>query len=105
LQDFGDCTQSSQIGPHLVQPLRARPMATTLKINAKRLNMADPLPASLIIRPQVGHFQAGKSERPFPPIALLNARWNVCAYSIRRKVGTGFPSRQTLGVCAEIMLK
>jgi hypothetical protein len=45
LQDFGDCTQSSQIGPHLVQPLRARPIATTLKINANRLNMADPLPA------------------------------------------------------------
>ena len=59
-------------------------MATTLKINAKRLNIADPLPASLIMRPQVGHFQAEKSERPFPPIALLNARWNVCAYSIRR---------------------
>src|SRR3954451_24468691 len=39
LQDFGDCIQSSQIGPHLVQPLRARPMATTLKISTNRLNM------------------------------------------------------------------
>jgi hypothetical protein len=39
LQDFGDCTQSSQIEPHLVQPLRARPIATTPKNNANRLNM------------------------------------------------------------------
>ena len=29
LQDFGDI-QSSQIGPHLVQPLRASPTAITL---------------------------------------------------------------------------
>jgi hypothetical protein len=37
LQDFG--SQSSQIGPHLVQPFSSRPMAITLKINAKRLNI------------------------------------------------------------------
>jgi hypothetical protein len=34
-----------QIGPHLVQPLRARPLATALKISANRVNMADPLSA------------------------------------------------------------
>jgi hypothetical protein len=44
LQDFGECIQSSQIGPHLVQPLRAIAMATTLKIIANRLNMVS-LPA------------------------------------------------------------
>jgi hypothetical protein len=37
LQDFG--SQSSQIGPHLVQPFNSRPMAITLKINANRLNI------------------------------------------------------------------
>jgi hypothetical protein len=47
LQDFGDCTQSSQIGPHLVQPLRARPSAITLKISINRLNMAALLPTPL----------------------------------------------------------
>jgi len=57
LQDLGDCVQSSQIGPHLVQPLRARPSAITLKIHINRLNMA-AAPPTLIIRPQVGHFQA-----------------------------------------------
>jgi hypothetical protein len=50
LQDFGDCVQSSQIGPHLVQPLRARPAAITLKISAHRLNMVDPLPTPIIRR-------------------------------------------------------
>src|SRR6202011_2931489 len=47
LQDFGDCTQSSQIGPHLVQPLRARPSAITLKNSINRLNMAALLPTPL----------------------------------------------------------
>jgi hypothetical protein len=42
LQDFG--SQSSQIGPHLVQPFNSRPMAITLKINANRLNIVHPLP-------------------------------------------------------------
>jgi hypothetical protein len=44
LQDFGDCIQSSQIGPHLVQPLRARPKATTPISNIKRLNMVELFP-------------------------------------------------------------
>ena len=44
-------------------------MATTLKTNAKRLNMADPLPTP-IIRRQVGHFQAMQSGTPFPRNAL-----------------------------------
>src|SRR5260370_23414171 len=44
LQDLGDCVQSSQIGPHLVQPLRARPSAIALKISINRLNMAAPCP-------------------------------------------------------------
>jgi uncharacterized protein (TIGR00369 family) len=43
LQDCGECSQSSQIGPHLVQPLSARPIAITLKISAHRLNIVDPL--------------------------------------------------------------
>src|SRR5229473_900221 len=43
LQDFGDCSQSSQIGPHLLQPLSTGPMATMLKINA-RLNFVDHSP-------------------------------------------------------------
>jgi hypothetical protein len=46
LQDFGDCIQSSQIGPHLVQPLTAIPMAITPRITIHRLSMADPLPKS-----------------------------------------------------------
>jgi hypothetical protein len=45
LHDFGDLRRIVQIGPHLVQRLRARPMPTTLKISANRVNMADPLPA------------------------------------------------------------
>jgi uncharacterized protein (TIGR00369 family) len=47
LQDFGDCIQSSQIGPHLVQPLSARPKATTLQISTHRLNMVRKLPTVL----------------------------------------------------------
>jgi uncharacterized protein (TIGR00369 family) len=46
-----------QIGPHLVQPLRARPMATTLKISANRVNMADPLPAPLSFGLELGIFK------------------------------------------------
>jgi uncharacterized protein (TIGR00369 family) len=38
------CIQSSQIGPHLVQPLSARPSATTLKISTNRLNMVELFP-------------------------------------------------------------
>jgi hypothetical protein len=40
LQDFGDCSQSSQIGPHLVQPFRTRPTAITPKTIANRLTIA-----------------------------------------------------------------
>ena len=57
LQDFGDCSQSSQIGPHLVQPLSARPMATTPKINANRLNMIAPLPHAPSYGPKSGIFK------------------------------------------------
>src|SRR6476660_2865685 len=39
LQDLGDCTQSSQIGPHLVQPLSARPIETTLTSRTDRRDM------------------------------------------------------------------
>jgi hypothetical protein len=47
LQDFG--SQSSQIGPHLVQPFNSRPKAITLKINANRLNIVHPLPQGAVI--------------------------------------------------------
>src|SRR5258708_38689598 len=57
LQDFGDCIQSSQIGPHLVQPLRARPIATTLKISTHRRNMVDLLPTPLSYGPKSGIFK------------------------------------------------
>jgi hypothetical protein len=60
LQDFGDCIQSSQIGPHLVQPLRARPMAITPRIKANRLNLVEPFPMECIIRRETGRFQAGR---------------------------------------------
>jgi hypothetical protein len=49
LQDFGDCIQSSQIGPHLVQPFKARPIAITLKIRTTRRNMNVPTPPCLAI--------------------------------------------------------
>jgi hypothetical protein len=42
LQDFGDCIQSSQIGPHLVQPFRTRPMAIIPLMIVNRLNMNAP---------------------------------------------------------------
>jgi uncharacterized protein (TIGR00369 family) len=59
LQDFGDCIQSSQIGPHLVQPLSRSPRATTLKISAKRLNIS-PIPATpLSYGPKSGIFKPG----------------------------------------------
>jgi len=44
LQDFGDCTQSSQIGPHLVQPLSASPTAITLPSIINLRNMDVPIP-------------------------------------------------------------
>jgi uncharacterized protein (TIGR00369 family) len=70
LQDFGDCIQSSQIGPHLVQPLRTRPSATTLKISAISLNITRPaldlFPRSPIVPAGVGHFQAIGIANPMP---------------------------------------
>src|SRR6478672_7972030 len=51
LQDLGDCTQSSQIGPHLVQPLSARPIETTLTSRTHRRNMT-PSPQYWIIGPK-----------------------------------------------------
>jgi hypothetical protein len=43
LQALGDCSQSSQIGPHLVQPLSSMPMAITPNKIATRLTMTAPL--------------------------------------------------------------
>jgi hypothetical protein len=57
LQDFGECSQSSQIGPHLVQPLSAAPMAITLKISIKRLNIVDLFPTPLSYGPKSGIFK------------------------------------------------
>jgi hypothetical protein len=70
LQDFGDCSQSSQIGPHLVQPLSVTLSATTPKINADSLNMLTHSPRGYI-RPQVWHFQAAPGADRFPPAARL----------------------------------
>jgi uncharacterized protein (TIGR00369 family) len=64
LQDFGDCIQSSQIGPHLVQPLRTRPMATTPRIKVNRLHLVEPFPMERIIRRETGRFQAGRQAFP-----------------------------------------
>ncbi len=69
LQDLGDCVQSSQIGPHLVQPLRARPSAITLKISANRLNMAALLPTPLSYGLKSGIFKP-RCECPFPQNVL-----------------------------------
>jgi uncharacterized protein (TIGR00369 family) len=55
LQDF--CIQSSQIGPHLVQPLTARPKAATLKIITKRLNIIHLVPTPLSYGPKSGIFK------------------------------------------------
>jgi uncharacterized protein (TIGR00369 family) len=58
LQDFGDCVQSSQIGPHLVQPSSASAMAITLDINSSRRISANLSPKRWDHGPQVRHFQA-----------------------------------------------
>src|SRR5258708_32696244 len=79
LQDFGDCIQSSQIGPHLVQPLRARPMATTPKISANRLNMADLFPMERIIRPRARHYQAMVHSLPSVPFREMRSRMRSIA--------------------------
>jgi hypothetical protein len=57
LQDLGECSQSSQIGPHFVHPLSAAPMAITLKINTKRLNIVDLVPTPLSYGSNSGIFK------------------------------------------------
>ncbi len=42
MQDFGDCIQSSQIGPHRVQPASASPIAITPPSNTNLRNMDAP---------------------------------------------------------------
>ncbi|MGY3576600.1 hypothetical protein [Bradyrhizobium sp. USDA 4504] len=42
MQDFGDCIQSSQIGPQRVQPLSASPIAITPPSTTKLRNMYAP---------------------------------------------------------------
>ncbi|WP_212462848.1 hypothetical protein, partial [Bradyrhizobium manausense] len=63
LQDFGDCIQSSQIGPHLVQPLSARPNAPRQKTKTIRRNITHPALRRGIIKGELGHFQAGETWR------------------------------------------
>src|SRR5260370_3227504 len=82
LQDFGDCIQSSQIGPHLVQPLRARPIATTLKISTHRRNMVDLLPTPLSIAPKTGitnpHNASLFSQRSLPyPSSPIQLEYHI----------------------------
>ena len=72
LQDLGDCVQSSQIGPHLVQPLRARPSAIALKISINRLNMAAQLPIPSSYGLKSGLFKP-RRDCPYPPNAFKNA--------------------------------
>jgi uncharacterized protein (TIGR00369 family) len=86
LQDFCDGIQSSQIGPHLVQPLSARPTATTLKITANRLNILCVSGDLPIIRPEVWHFQAAADQGALAP----RASWN----EHNRQTVTGNPSMQ-----------
>ncbi len=44
LQDFCEGSQSSQIGPHLVQPFIIKAKASTPKIIAERFNISRPVP-------------------------------------------------------------
>jgi hypothetical protein len=59
LQDFGEFSQSSQIGPHLVHPLSASPIAAAQKIKTTRRNIIHPARTARIIGGEVRHFQAG----------------------------------------------
>jgi uncharacterized protein (TIGR00369 family) len=61
LQDFGECSQSSQIGPHFVHPLSVKPTATTPRISANRLNMILYSPHAPPYRSKSGIF---KPRRP-----------------------------------------
>jgi hypothetical protein len=58
LQDFGACVQSSQIGPHLVQPSSASPMAIRLDISSNRRSMNGHSPRERDDGPQGRLFQA-----------------------------------------------
>jgi hypothetical protein len=58
LQAFGDCIQSSQIGPHLVQPLSSRPTAITPNKIATRLNMTAPLDTGRHIKRPIAAFSS-----------------------------------------------
>jgi len=55
LQDFG--SQSSQIGPHLVQPFSRRPMAITLKTTASRRNIVHHSHRAQLYRLKSGIFK------------------------------------------------
>jgi hypothetical protein len=61
LQDFCDESQSSQIGPHLVQPLSIEARAAALKIIAKRFNISTCPSTFRIIKWATRDFQAGPS--------------------------------------------
>ena len=63
MQDFSDGTQSSHIGPHLVQPLRTSPNATTVKISANRLIIVQVPPSNLSLDSDSDVF---KPCRPWP---------------------------------------
>jgi hypothetical protein len=58
LQAFGDCSQSSQIGPHLVQPLRRRPSAITPIAMQQRRTITHLTGYGAILPGQSGRFQA-----------------------------------------------
>jgi hypothetical protein len=71
LQDFG--SQSSQIGPHLVQPLSRRPIAITLKISANRLNIVHH-PHSRLYGPESGIFKPRRaSVYNNKPVAIVSS--------------------------------
>ena len=63
LHAFAGAIQSSQIGPHLVQPPSASARPIKPMMTPKRRNMAHPLDP--IIRPRLGAFQAGGDEGSF----------------------------------------
>ncbi|WP_229200321.1 hypothetical protein, partial [Bradyrhizobium acaciae] len=60
MQDFGDWAQSSQIGPHRVQPLSTSPIAITPPSNINLRNMyAPPHEERAIGRQNWGIFKPG----------------------------------------------
>ena len=62
LQDFGDCIQSSQIGPQRVQPLSTNPIAITPPSITNLRTMYAPTPLTKgNWAPKLGHFHAGHS--------------------------------------------